>query len=157
MILAVEAALALLDAKSTGDAMDMKQMFDGFDASQYEEEAKLRWGGGDAYQESAQRTSKYGEADWQQIKAEQAAIYADAARAQSAGKQPSDGEVMEIAERHRLSIERWFYPCSVAKHLALADMYESDHRFSENIDKQGPGLTGFLVEAMRANGRQRRD
>jgi hypothetical protein len=62
---------------------------------------------------------------------------------------------MDLAERHRLSIDRWFYPCSVVMHLGLADMYESDHRFSENIDKHGPGLTMFLVEAIRANGRRR--
>ena len=61
---------------------------------------------------------------------------------------------MDIAERHRLSIDRWFYPCSMVMHLGLADMYESDHRFGENIDKHGPGVTMFLVEAIRANGRR---
>jgi hypothetical protein len=32
-----------------------------------------------------------------------------------------------------------------------------DSRFCENIDKYGAALTPFLVEAMRANGRQRGD
>jgi hypothetical protein len=30
-------------------------------------------------------------------------------------------------------------------------MYESDRRFSENIDKHGERLTAFLAAAMRAN------
>lgn len=154
MILAVETALAVLDEKGTGDAVDMKQIFDGFDSSQYEEEVKQRWGNSDAYKESQRRTKKYTEEDRKKLGAEQAAIYADAAVAKAAGKKPSDDDVMDIAERHRLSIERWFYPCSVAMHLRLADMYETDHRFSENIDKHGQGLTAFLVEAIRANGRR---
>jgi MerR family transcriptional regulator, thiopeptide resistance regulator len=154
MILAVEAALAVLDAKGTGDAMDMKEIFDGFDSSLYEEEGKQRWGNGDAYKESQRRTKKYSEEDWKKVGAEQAAIYADAAVAKAAGKKPSDDDVMDIAERHRLSIDRWFYPCSVVMHLGLADMYESDQRFSANIDKHGPGLTMFLVETIRANGRR---
>ena len=29
-----------------------------------------------------------------------------------AGKAPSDAAVMELAERHRLSIDRWFYACN---------------------------------------------
>jgi hypothetical protein len=58
---------------------------------------------------------------------------------------------MDIAERHRLSIDRWFYACSHAMHRGLASMYESDDRFRQNIDKHGEGLTSFLAEAIRAN------
>ena len=46
---------------------------------------------------------------------------------------------------------RWFYPCSHAMHRGLADMYEADGRFAENIDKFGAGLTPFLSAAIRAN------
>ena len=67
------------------------------------------------------------------------------------GKKPEDEAVLDIAERHRLSIDRWFYPCSHAMHRGLADMYEADQRFRENIDKFGDGLTPFLSAAIRAN------
>jgi TipAS antibiotic-recognition domain len=36
-------------------------------------------------------------------------------------------------------------------HLGLADLYEGDSRFAENIDKYGQGLTAFLAAAIRAN------
>lgn len=153
MIAAIEAALAVLDSKKTGEAMNVTEMFDGFDSSMYEEEVQQRWGNSDAYKVSQQRAKKYSAEDWNEIRMEQAAIYADAARAKAVGKQPSDEEVMDIAERHRLAIERWFYPCSFAMHLRLAEMFENDQRFRENIDKQGPGLTTFLIEAIRANAR----
>jgi hypothetical protein len=67
------------------------------------------------------------------------------------GKGPGDAAAMDVAERHRLSIDRWFYPCSAQMHCGLADMYEADQRFQENIDKHAPGLTAFLSAAIRAN------
>ncbi len=155
MIRAVDAALAVLDDGGSGDPMEMKTLFDGFDPSKYEAEARERWGKTDAYQESKKRTQRYSAEDWKKLEAEQAAIYADAAAAMKAGKAPSDEAVMDIADRHRLSIDRWFYPCSVALHCGLAAMYEGDARFAENIDKYGEGLTPFLVAAIRANAERR--
>jgi MerR family transcriptional regulator, thiopeptide resistance regulator len=151
MLEAIDAALGAIAGTNKGNTMDMKQLFNGFDPSQYEEEAKDRWGHTDAYRESQKRTKRYTPEDWQAFAAEQAAIYRDAVAAMSVGKQPGDEEVLQIAERARLLIDRWFYPCSTEMHARLADLYESDGRFAENIDKHGAGLTPFLVAAIRAN------
>ena len=151
MLRAVDAALALIDAPTEGDTMDLKPIFDGFDPSKYEKEAEQRWGDTDAYKESMKRTKRYTKEDWQRCAAEQAGVYGDALQALQAGKLPEAPEVMDIAERHRLAIDRWFYPCSHAMHAGLADMYEQDSRFAENIDKHGAGLTPFLSAAIRAN------
>lgn len=134
--------------------MDVKQIFNGFDPGKYEAEAKERWGDTDAYKESMKRTKGYSKEDWQRCAVEQAAIYGDAFAALEAGKSPEDAEVMDIAERHRLTIDRWFYPCAYAMHAGLADMYEQDSRFAENIDKYGAGLTPFLSAAIRANAKR---
>jgi len=132
--------------------VDMKKIFDGFDPDEYADEAQQRWGNTDAYQASIQRAKSYTQADWKRFKEEQGAIYADAVAAMRSGKGPSDAAAMDVAERHRLSIDRWFYPCSFEIHRGLADMYEADSRFQENIDKYGaPGLTTFLAAAIRAN------
>ena len=61
---------------------------------------------------------------------------------------------MDIAERHRLSIDRWFYPCGAIAHAGLADLYEADHRFAATIDRHGERLTPFLAAAVRANPRR---
>ena len=135
--------------------MDMKDIFDGFDPARYEQEAEQRWGDTDAYKESIKRTKRYTAEDWETFAAEQSAIYADAVAAMKAGKQPSDEAAMDIAERHRLLIDRWFYPCPAAMHTGLASLYENDARFAMNIDKFGDGLTAFLVEAIRANAGRR--
>src|SRR5512146_1429229 len=68
MVAAVDAALIALQKGTTMQPDDVKQMFDGFDPSQYEEETQQRWGTTDAYQESMRRTKQYGKAEWDQIK-----------------------------------------------------------------------------------------
>jgi DNA-binding transcriptional MerR regulator len=156
MLRAIDAALTLIDQPTErgDDIMQLKEMFDGFDPTQYEAEVEQRWGDSDAYKVSKQRTSRYTPEDWKRQAAEQAAVYGDAFRALQAGKMPDDPEVMDVAERHRLAIDRWFYPCSHAQHAGLADMYEQDRRFAENIDKFGADLTPFLAAAIRANARR---
>jgi hypothetical protein len=134
--------------------MDLKQIFDGFDPSSYEVEAEQRWGDTDAFAESQKRTHSYSAEDWRRLAAEQAAIYADALQALQAGKSPCNPAVMDVAERHRASIDRWFYPCGHSMHCSLATMYEQDPRFAANIDKYGAGLTPFLASAIRENAKR---
>lgn len=88
------------------------------------------------------------------IRDEHAAIYADAVAALRAGIAADAPEAMDIAERHRDSIGRWFYPCNLDMHANLADMWESDPRFAESIGKHGTGLTPYLAAAVRANARR---
>ena len=135
----------------------MADLFDGFDPSRYEAEARERWGGTKAFDEVAERTKRYTADDWNALKVEQGAVYEAAVAALQAGKAPSSTDAMDIAERHRLSIDRWFYPCSPTMHQGLASMYESDDRFRQSIDKYGEGLTTFLAEAIRANAGRRRE
>jgi hypothetical protein len=110
-----------------------------------------RWGQSEAFVESKKRTGHYTPDDWKALRAEQTAIYDEAYSAMRAGKTPSEAAVMDIAERHRMSIDRWFYRCSHEMHRGLASMYEADDRFRQYIDKHGEGLTAFLAEAIRAN------
>jgi MerR family transcriptional regulator, thiopeptide resistance regulator len=155
MIRALDSALSLLDAPKPlegEDAMtDMQDLFDGFDPAAYEQEAKERWGKTEAYRESRRRTQAYTADDWKRYRAENDAVMAAFVSALGQGKAADDPAVLELAEQHRLLIDRWFYPCSHEMHARLADMYEADPRFAENIDKAGAGLTPFLSAAIRAN------
>ena len=78
-------------------------------------------------------------------------IYRDAVELMTTGRSPSDPAALAVAERHRLSIDRWFYPCSPDLHRGLASLYESDPRFAAGMDAHASGLTAFLVAAIRAN------
>jgi DNA-binding transcriptional MerR regulator len=151
MLRAVDAALAVVDRDPHGGVMDAKEIFDGFDPSAYEAEARERWGETDAFKEASQRVKRYTADDWKRQQAEQGAIYAEAADAMRRGVEPTAPAALELAERHRQSIDRWFYPCSRAMHAGVADMYEADERFRASIDRAGEGLTPFLAAAIRAN------
>lgn len=155
MIRAIERALEVFDGRRAQGEMNMADLFDGFDPSRYDAEARRQWGTTDAFAESEKRTKRYTPDDWKALETEQAAVYDDAVSALKAGKPASSADVMDIAERHRLSIERWFYPCSHDMHRGLAAMYEGDDRFRQGIDKHGEGLTTFLAEAIRANAARR--
>jgi hypothetical protein len=152
MICAIDAALTAIEEKDM-TTVDFKRIFDGFDPKEQEEEANQRWGHTEAYKVSAQRAKGYTEADWLRCKEEQGAIYADAAAARNAGVRPDEPRAMDIAEQHRLSFDRWFYPCSPKMHSVLADTWEADRRYAQSLDKHGgaAGLTEYLAAAVRAN------
>jgi DNA-binding transcriptional MerR regulator len=154
MLRSVDAALALLDEPDRSDTVDRREIFDGFDPKQYEQEARERWGNTPAFQESERRVNAYTKQDWLAIKTEGEAVLADAAAAMQAGCDPESEDVMDIAERARLSIDRWFYPCSRQMHARLADMYEADERFAANYERFAAGLTAFFARAIRANARR---
>ncbi len=158
MVRAIDAALAALEeaedkeATNVGAKVDLKKIFDGFDHEQYEPEVQQRWGNTEGYKVAEKRWKSYTEADWVRCKEEQGAIYAAAFAMLKAGVAPDDARAMDVAERHRLSFDRWFYPCSHKMHAALADMWETDTRYATSIDKHGgEGLTTFLAAAVRAN------
>jgi DNA-binding transcriptional MerR regulator len=153
MVRAIDAALTIIEEEDMRKA-NFKSLFDGFDPDRYEDEAKQRWGSAESYKVSAQRTKSYSEADWRKLKDEQAAIYADALAAMKDGVRPDEPRAMDAAERHRLSIDRWFYPCSAQMHCGLADLWEADRRYADNIDKYGAGLTEYLAAAVRANAKR---
>jgi DNA-binding transcriptional MerR regulator len=149
MIAAIDAALEMVDARDTGGPME--DMFQGFNPARYAAEARERWGDTDAYKESARRTKGYTKEDWARHRAESEAIYTDAAALMRAGRNPADAEAVAVAERHRLLIDRWFYPCSHETHRGLASLYESDSRYAAGMDSHAPGLAAFLIAAIRAN------
>ncbi len=75
----------------------MKDIFDGFEASKYEDEAKKRWGDTSAYQHATQRTKRYTADDSKNHRAERAAIHGDAVAVMRAGKEPHDRHALDVA------------------------------------------------------------
>ena len=151
VIRAIDAALRAMEE---GSAMDATELFDGFedfDHARYADEARERWEDTDAYRESMRRTRSYGKRDWAEMRAEADAIMEDWVAVLGSADAPASEAAMELAERHRRHIDRWFYPCGPAIHAGLADLYEADPRFGEYFEKRGAGLASFVAAAIRAN------
>jgi DNA-binding transcriptional MerR regulator len=145
---AVEKAI---DAELSGTRLEEAKMFEGFDPSEHEDEARERWGHTEAYRESARRTQAYGEAEWDEIRREGAAIVDELAGLMRAGKPAIGDAARALAERHREYLSRWFYPCSLQMHRGLAEMYIADDRFARNYEREAEGLARYFHDAILAN------
>jgi MerR family transcriptional regulator, thiopeptide resistance regulator len=127
------------------------ELFGDFDFDSYAAAARERWGETEAYKEARRRTAGYRAADWRAIRSEAGDIEADLAAVLSAGE-PADGErAMDLAERHRAHIGRWFYECSVEAHRRLGELYVADRRFTKHFEEIAAGLAEFFRDAIVAN------
>jgi MerR family transcriptional regulator, thiopeptide resistance regulator len=151
LIRAVDAAARALEG---GETMTSDDMFDGFEEfakGPYADEARERWGHTEAWAESQRRTRTYRKEDWAAIKAEAESIGLEFAAALDAGASPDSTQAMDVAERARLHIDRWFYPLTHEGHVMLGRMYVSDPRFTETYERIRPGLAAFVAAAIEAN------
>ncbi|MEV4099411.1 MerR family transcriptional regulator [Nonomuraea sp. NPDC049649] len=157
VIAAVERAI---EARTRGIALtpaERLEVFGSFTPEEHEAEVERRWGGGDAYEQSRRRVAALTKADWLELKAEGEAIHRDLAAACEAGL-PADGEAaMDLAERHRGHISRWFYTCTYEIHRGLGELYVSDPRFTAVYEALAPGLAAYLRAAIEANARRAGD
>ncbi len=143
-----------MEAHMTGynlTAEERLEVFGDFDPTQYEDEARERWGETDAFKQSQDRAKRYSKADWTGIQSEMDRLNGLLVNAMNAGTPATSQAVMALAEEHRQHISRWFYDCSHEMHRGLGAMYVDDLRFTANIDKTAPGLAAYLREAIIAN------
>ena len=157
-----------LESMEKGVTMGSDEMAEGFDAfanapedvrahqATHGDEARERWGDTDAYSESMRRAGGHSSADWEKIRQEDEGNQARMATLLAAGADPEGSDAMAGAEAMRLHISRWFYDCSPEAHAALADMYETDPRFTAFYEKRAGGLAAFVASAIRANARRGR-
>ena len=151
LIAAVDRALDALEKGIVMEKKDMFEVFGDFDPAAYEDEVERRWGDTDAFRESARRTARYAKQDWGVIKAEGDQINAEIATLLASGVAPGDPRAMDAVEKHRLMIDRRFYPCPHEMHVDLGAMYVADPRFTESYEKIRPGLAQYLCDAIAAN------
>ena len=134
-----------LKAIQRGKPMDAT-MFEGFDPSQYEEEARRRWGNTDAWKESQRRGRSYTPADWEQIKKEGGQIIGRIVSVMDRG--PADPKAQEAIAAHHRQIDQRFYTCTPEIYRGLANAYADDPGFREFYEKIKPGLARFMHDGM---------
>lgn len=128
--------------------MDEKAMFDGFDQTRYEEEARQRWGQTEAYKESKKRTRKYTKEDWAAVQRESGQIEQGIAALMD--RSPSDPEAQAYIARHHKQINDRFYSCPLEMYRGLGDMYVQDERFAAHFEAIKPGMARFMQAAINA-------
>ncbi|NNF63912.1 MAG: MerR family transcriptional regulator [Acidimicrobiia bacterium] len=131
--------------------MSADEKLKGFDQGPHAAEAKERWGDTEAYAHSQKRLSGYSKEDVEAAKQEAEDIAARFGELMRSGASSDSPQAVQLAEAHRLHIDRWWYPCSKQMHANLGDLYVQDQRFTDYWDKHEPGLARFVSEAITAN------
>lgn len=124
-----------------------KELYDGFtpeQASEYKEEAEMRWGK-ERVAESEGRVRALTKEQWRGYKERSDALHRRLAVLMT--KDPADAEVQQAVEEHRRSIE-FFYDVTEEIYRGLAAMYVQDPRFTATYEAYAPGLAQFLSRAM---------
>jgi DNA-binding transcriptional MerR regulator len=151
MLGAVEKAL---EARQRGIDLTPEELFEVFgedDPTRHAEEAERRWGDTEAWAQSHRRTASYTKEDWLRMRAEGAEVSEVILAAYRAGEAPDSAAAIDAVEAHRQHISRWFYDCSPAMQVLLAQGYLSDSRFTAFYEDQAPGLARYVHDAIVAS------
>ncbi|WP_298457998.1 MerR family transcriptional regulator [uncultured Cellulomonas sp.] len=135
-----------LHSMEEGTDMAPKDLYAGFDNSQYDAEARERWGDG-AVDRSHAAWTGMGQDGQEAFAAETAAISAELATLMHAGTEVTDAGVQSVVARHHAQIATFWTPDRAA-YVGLGQMYVDDERFTATYDAYAPGLAPYLRDAM---------
>ena len=116
---------------------------------QYDNEAKQRWGETDAYKEHAEKTANYTADKWQEVNDGLMSVFAKFAECISNGNTADSVEAQALVIELQNYITDNYYTCTNEILIGLGQMYVTDERFKNNIDKHTPGTAEYVSEAIK--------
>ena len=114
----------------------------------YETEARTRWGATDAYREYEQKAKNYTKEQWAEANDGMMAIFAEFAACKQSGVDASSNEAQALVAKLQSHITANYYTCTDEILAGLGKMYVVDERFKKNIDKYGEGTAEFTADAI---------
>ena len=146
----IDGLISLVDKTLKGDNdMSFKQ----FDTTEiknarkeYAAEAKQRWGKSDAYTEYEEKVSAYDDPQWKLLNGEGSYILREFG--ENRHLDPASKEAQALVKKWQEFITANFYNCTKAILSCLGEMYISDDRFTQNIDRYGQGTALFMATAI---------
>ncbi|WP_062515882.1 MerR family transcriptional regulator [Demequina gelatinilytica] len=129
-----------------GLPMTADDMFEGFDHTAYEPEARERWGD-DAVARSNAAWASLDKADQRAHLAEHEAIAEALGRLAAADADPASDEVQALVARHHAWVSLFWTPGREA-YTGLGATYADDARFRATYDKHGDGTAVLLRDAI---------
>lgn len=124
--------------------MSDERFFEGFDNSQYEEEARRRWGA-EVVDESTRRWNARSPDEQKRILAEQEDIFATVLDAMDEG--PGGARVQAAIARLHENVNM-FWDCGDEAFRGLGDLYVTDPRFRATFARMDERMPEFLQQAM---------
>ena len=114
----------------------------------YETEARARWGNTDAYREHEQKTKNYTKEKWAEANDGLMAIFAEFAACKTSGVRADSAEAQALVAKFQAHITANYYTCTDEILEGLGKMYIADERFRKNIDKYGGETAEFASSAI---------
>ncbi len=157
LILKKERLEKIINAIECEQKGEKKMGFNIFDKSEFEsvretykEEAEKRWGSTDAYKENKEKTADYSSDKWDEVGRGLNEIISEFSNVMKNGISETDEISLALAEKLKNYITETQYTCTNEILLCLGEMYVSDERFKNNIDKNGEGTAEFINRAIKA-------
>jgi MerR family transcriptional regulator, thiopeptide resistance regulator len=139
----VESTLRSLEG---GNEMAAKDLYAGFDHSQYEAEARERYGD-EVVDRSTANWERLGADGQSRLAEEHTAVATGLAELLRDGADVGDRRVQALVERHYRWVATFWTPDREA-YVGLGRMYVDDERFTATYDAFAPGLAVYLRDAM---------
>ncbi|WP_034264474.1 MerR family transcriptional regulator [Actinospica robiniae] len=139
-----------LEDETGGRAVGIQRpenLFEGFDDTQYADEARERWPA--QFARSQAYAATLSEQDKQEMGRENTAAMIRMAELMAAGTPVEDPAVLDETDRHYRFIARFWTP-DAAAYKCLGLMYVDDERFTATYDRIAVGLAAYYRDAMAA-------
>ena len=153
----IHAVQATLHTIKGGTTMNDKEKFEGMKRQAIEENEaaygkELREKYGDDVMDSHdQRLSGMTQQEWAQMQEEEAAYKAALRKAAAAGD-PAGEDAREAVRLHAAWLAHYWPEGAVTPkaHIAMAEMYTQDQRFTDYYEQVAPGCASFFAEAVKS-------
>ncbi|MBR5011828.1 MAG: TipAS antibiotic-recognition domain-containing protein, partial [Clostridia bacterium] len=113
----------------------------------YNSEAKGRFGETAAYKEYAEKTANYTNNKWQDVTNGLMKIFNKFTESMNNGNTADSTEAQALVKNLQTYITENYYTCQKEILAGLGQMYVSDERFKNNIDKNSDGTAAFISKA----------
>ena len=143
----LERLISAIDGAVKGE--NVMKAFDNSEFEKYKYEAKEKWGNTDAYKEHIEKTKNYSGDKWNRLAEAMNDILAEFAVCMKNNEEPDSAEVQELVKSLQNHITENYYLCTNDILSGLGQMYVSDERFKNNIDKHADGTAKFVSEAIK--------
>lgn len=131
-----------------GGIMAADEIYQGFDHTQYEAEARERWGD-EAVDHGNAIVAGWSKEQWAEHEAEFNAQNRGLAELMDSGVPASDERVQAIIDRHYNGMLVFWTP-NRESYTGLGQMYVDDERFAQNYESVRPGLAAYMRDAVKA-------
>ena len=114
----------------------------------YDTEVKKRWGDSPAHKEYQEKTANYTEDKWQEVNSGLNEVFFEFAECMKNGSGANSERAQSLVKRLKDYISENYYTCTDEILKGLGQMYITDERFKQNIDKNALGTAEFVSKAI---------